>query len=81
VASGFDEALAWLNREEFALVISDVIMPGRSGIELLRETHDALPGRRRDHGLGVDRTQRILDAVRLGAYDYLVKPCELDVLN
>jgi len=81
VASGFDEALAWLNREEFALVISDVIMPGRSGIELLRELTTRFPDIAVIMVSGVDRTQRILDAVRLGAYDYLVKPCELDVLE
>src|SRR3712207_6913759 len=30
---------------------------------------------------GIDRTQRVLDAVRLGAYDYLLKPCDLGVLE
>jgi two-component system, NtrC family, sensor kinase len=29
---------------------------------------------------GVDRTQRVIDAIRVGASDYLIKPCELDVL-
>ena len=80
-ASGFDEALALLNREEFALVISDVIMPGRSGIELLREITTRFPDVAVIMVSGVDRTQRVLDAVRLGAFDYLVKPCELDVLE
>jgi signal transduction histidine kinase len=81
VASGFDEALALLSREEFALVISDVIMPGRSGIELLREITTRFPDIAVIMVSGVDRTQRVMDAVRLGAYDYLVKPCELDVLE
>jgi two-component system NtrC family sensor kinase len=81
VASGFDEALALLNQEEFALVISDVIMPGRSGIELLREITTRFPNIAVIMVSGVDRTQRVMDAVRLGAYDYLVKPCELDVLE
>ena len=80
-AGGFDEALALLNREEFALVISDVIMPGRSGIELLREITTRFPETAVIMVSGVDRTQRVMDAVRLGAYDYLVKPCELDVLE
>lgn len=80
-ASGFDEAMALLNRESFALVISDVIMPGRSGIELLREVTTRFPDTAIIMVSGVDRTQRVLDAVRLGAYDYLIKPCELDVLD
>ena len=36
-ASNFDEAVALLQSKEFMLVLSDMIMPGRSGIELLRE--------------------------------------------
>ncbi|HEV2913740.1 MAG TPA: ATP-binding protein [Pyrinomonadaceae bacterium] len=81
VASDFDEAMALLNRESFALVISDVIMPGRSGIELLREVTTRFPDTAIIMVSGVDRTQRVLDAVRLGAYDYLIKPCGLDVLE
>ena len=80
-ANDYEEALALLNREEFALVISDVIMPGRSGIELLREITTRFPDTAVIMVSGVDRTQRVLDAVRLGAYDYLIKPCELDVLE
>jgi signal transduction histidine kinase len=30
---------------------------------------------------GIDRAQRALDAVRLGAFDYLIKPCDMDVLE
>lgn len=80
-ACGFDEALALLNQKEFALVISDVIMPGRSGIELLREINTRFPDTAVIMVSGVDRTQRVLDAVRLGAYDYLIKPCDLEVLE
>ncbi|HEX8843581.1 MAG TPA: ATP-binding protein [Pyrinomonadaceae bacterium] len=80
-ASNFDEALRLLQSEEFALVISDMIMPGRSGVELLREVNTRFPGTAVIICSGIDRTQRVLDAVRLGAYDYLIKPCELDVLG
>jgi signal transduction histidine kinase len=30
---------------------------------------------------GVDRPQRVRDALRVGAFDYLIKPCELGVLT
>jgi signal transduction histidine kinase len=79
-ASNFDEALALLQTEEFALVLSDMIMPGRSGIELLREVKARFSDTAVIMISGIDRTQRVLDAVRLGADDYLVKPCELEVL-
>lgn len=75
------EALAHLARETFALVITDVQMPGMSGTELLRKIKDNYPETAIIMVSGVGRTQRVLDAVRLGAFDYLVKPCELDVLE
>lgn len=80
-AASSDEALAYLDREPFALVISDVIMPGRSGVELLREINMRFPDTAVIMASGIDRTQRVLDTVRLGAYDYLIKPCDLDVLE
>ena len=75
------EALAYLEREPFALLISDMLMPGRSGIELLREVGTRFPDTAVIIASGVDRTQRVLEAVRLGAFDYLIKPCEMDVLE
>jgi signal transduction histidine kinase len=80
-AANSEEALMLLNEQSFALVISDMIMPGLSGVELLREITARYPDTAVVMVSGIDRPQRILDAVRLGAYDYLVKPCDLDVLE
>jgi two-component system, NtrC family, sensor kinase len=79
-AASADDALVRLAETSYALVISDVMMPGRNGIELLREIKARYPDTVVVMCSGVDRTQRVLDAVRLGAYDYLIKPCDLDVL-
>jgi signal transduction histidine kinase len=80
-ASSVSEALAHLKSTEFALVITDVIMPGLSGTELLRKIVENYPYTAVIMVSGVDRSQRALDAVRLGAFDYLIKPCDLDVLE
>lgn len=80
-AANVDEALAHLSLQPFALVISDILMPGRSGVELLREVTARFPDTAVVMASGVDRTQRVLDTVRLGAYDYLIKPCDMDVLE
>jgi len=80
-ASSADEALARMARESYALVISDVMMPGRNGVELLREIMTRHPETAVVMVSGVDRPQRVLDAVRLGAYDYLIKPCDLSVIS
>jgi two-component system, NtrC family, sensor kinase len=80
-AANAQEALEWLQREPFAMVLSDIQMPGLGGIELLRKINELY----RDTAVimisGVDRTQRVIDAIRMGAYDYLLKPCDLDVLE
>jgi signal transduction histidine kinase len=80
-ASSVNEALALLKKTEFSLVISDVIMPGLSGTELLRKIIENYPYTAVIMVSGVDRPQRALDAIRLGAFDYLIKPCDLDVLE
>jgi two-component system, NtrC family, sensor kinase len=74
------EALDRLAADKFALVISDVMMPGRNGVELLREITTRYPDTAVIMVSGVDRPQRVRDALSLGAADYLLKPCELDVL-
>lgn len=80
-ASSADEALALLAASPFGLVISDMMMPGRNGVELLREITSKYPETAVIMVSGMERPQRIRDALRLGAFDYLTKPCELDVLT
>lgn len=79
-ASSSDEALGHLALKNYALVISDLTMPGRNGIELLREIVARYPDTAVIMVSGVDRPQRVRDALRLGAYDYLIKPCEMESL-
>jgi len=80
-AASADEALAYLATQPCALVISDMMMPGRNGVELLREINARYPETAVIMVSGVDRPQRVRDALRVGAFDYLIKPCELDVLT
>ena len=80
-AASADEALAALANKTFALVISDMMMPGRNGVELLREVKTRYPETAVIMISGVDRPQRVRDALRVGAFDYLIKPCDLDVLT
>lgn len=80
-AGDAQEALVRLTFGDIALVITDVQMPGLSGIELLRRILEHFPDTAVIMASGIQRSQRVLDAVRLGAYDYLIKPFELDVLE
>lgn len=80
-AASAEDALKLLEQQAFGLVISDVIMPGLNGIEFLRKIVATYPDTAVIMVSGIDRTQRVLDAIRLGAYDYLLKPCDLAVLE
>ena len=76
-AASTSEALAQLAEKEFSVVIADVIMPGLSGTELLRKIIENYPYTAVIMVSGINNPQRALDALRLGAFDYLVKPCDL----
>ena len=65
-----DEAQAHLLREGADLVISDVRMPGLSGLELLKRFHQL----RFILISGFATVPQAVDAMKLGAYDFLVKP-------
>ena len=80
-AADAQEALELLSREPFALVVSDMKMPGLSGIELLRKITERYADTAVIMVSGIDRTQRVIDAIRMGASDYLLKPCDLHVLS
>lgn len=64
-----------------SLLILDIIMEGMGGIDVLkrlRELHEEMPVIMLT---GVDQTQIIVEAMRLGASDYLVKPFEIEELE
>lgn len=80
-AGSVAEALSLLKGGNVSLVIADIQMPGISGIELLRKVVDTYPPTPVIMISGIDRPQRVLDAIRLGAFDYLVKPFDMYVLE
>lgn len=74
-------ALAWLERNDPALVLLDVQMPGMDGIELARRIR-LLPGRESTPLIFTTADANHRGAgYRLGAVDYLVKPLDVEVLR
>jgi putative nucleotidyltransferase with HDIG domain len=73
-ASNGAEALAALQREQFDAVISDLQMPGMSGLELLVKVRRERPYVAFLVTTGVDDVDIGVQAMRSGADDYLVKP-------
>src|SRR5713226_7991319 len=74
MASNGEEALVALQRERFDAVISDLRMPGMSGLELLAEVRRRHPRVVFLVTTGVDDVDVGVQAMRSGADDYLVKP-------
>jgi EAL domain-containing protein (putative c-di-GMP-specific phosphodiesterase class I)/ActR/RegA family two-component response regulator len=78
--SSGDEALAKLAAEAFDVMVSDIQMPGTTGLKLLRAV--------REHDLdlpvvlvtGVPGVQSATDAVEYGAFRYLIKPVPVQEL-
>ncbi len=67
-------ALALLESGEFSLVISDIIMPGRSGLELLQEIRSRFSDIFVIMLTSLDNTETAMRCIHMGAVDYLVKP-------
>jgi len=69
-----EEAFVTLQRERFDAVISDLNMPGLSGMELLTQVRRRYPHMAFLVTTGVDDVDVGVQAMRCGADDYLVKP-------
>jgi two-component system, NtrC family, response regulator AlgB len=77
-AASAAEALAALARQDFDVVFSDVRMAGMDGLALLREIRRRLPETDVVLMTAYATIADAVEAMRAGAYDYLVKPFSLD---
>ena len=76
-----EEALARLNESrDIDVVILDVKMPGMDGIETLREIKKVKPLLEVIMLTGHATVESAIEGMKLGAFDYLMKPCDMDEL-
>ncbi len=83
VASAFsgNEALdALAKNQAVEVVILDVKMPGMDGIDTLRELKRRYPLVEVVMLTGHATVESAIEGMKLGAFDYLMKPCDMDVL-
>lgn len=71
------EALEYLKREHYDLVLSDIMMPGMSGLELLEKIRQLCPETVVILISGNLNIQSAIEAMRRGAFDYVTKPFNL----
>jgi putative nucleotidyltransferase with HDIG domain len=76
-ASSAEEALDQLSISTFDLVISDITMSGMSGLEMIPHIKDISPDTVIVMISGMQTMESAINALRLGAYDYLMKPFDL----
>jgi len=73
-ASSGEEALHILEREDFDIVITDLVMPGIDGSELVRRIKERRPEQDVVMVTGVVDVKTAVDAMKQGATDYILKP-------
>jgi putative nucleotidyltransferase with HDIG domain len=76
-AGSAEEALTRLPESEFQLVISDITMPGMSGLDMIPHVKEVAPDTVVVMISGMQTVESAIGALRLGAFDYLMKPFDL----
>jgi response regulator RpfG family c-di-GMP phosphodiesterase len=76
-AGSAEEALALASKNVYELVVSDITMPGMSGLEMIPHIKQVSP-----HSVvvmisGMQTVESAIEALRLGAFDYVMKPFDL----
>lgn len=77
VSSG-EAALPLIKSRRTPLVIADIRMPGLNGIELLEKIKQECPETELIMITGYGTVESAVKAIKLGAYDYLTKPFDMD---
>lgn len=81
VESDGPAALRASQKSSFDVVLLDLSMPGMNGLEVLRQLKEAQPDLPVIIITAYGSAHTAIDALRLGAYDYITKPFELDELQ
>jgi len=80
-ASSGEEALHILEREDFEIVMTDLVMPGIDGSELVRRIKERRPEQDIVMVTGVVDVKTAVDAMKQGAVDYILKPFDRGALT
>jgi len=80
VAMRGDEGLTLAIEQACDVVLTDLRMPGLSGLELIQQLHAAKPKLPIIMMTAFGTTETAIEATKLGAYDYLLKPFDMGEL-
>ncbi len=80
-ATNGNEAIALFEKEMPPIVLTDIELPGLSGIDILKRIKNISPVTQVIIFSGVGTTKDVIEALRMGASDYLVKPVNIGLLT
>ena len=80
-ASHGEEALSLLEEKDFSLVLLDLLLPDMNGIEVLRWIKENLSLTEVIVITGHGTIRTAVEAMKLGAFDFLTKPCSLSEIE
>jgi two-component system response regulator PilR (NtrC family) len=80
-ASDGTEGLGWLEKDIFDLIITDIKMPGASGFDVLKRAQEVAPDTLVIMVTAFGTVESAIEAMRLGAYDYINKPFKIDEIR
>jgi DNA-binding NtrC family response regulator len=81
VAEDGDQATAILEKQEFDVLLLDVRMPGKDGLEVLALARETEPPPEAVMLTGNSTVEIAVEAMKLGACDFVTKPCPLEALD
>lgn len=79
-ATSGEDALQLLEQSDFEIVLTDLVMPGMDGTELVRRIRERLPQQDVVVVTGVVDVKTAVDAMKQGATDYILKPFDREAL-
>ncbi len=76
-----EQALARLEADTYDIVLTDISMPGLSGLELLGHVRQKFPNTPVIIISGISDQEHAQGLIRLGAFDFVLKPFSLEVVE
>lgn len=75
-----EDALSLLTEEDFQVAVIDYMMPDLSGLEVLKKAKEKNPSLQVIILTGRGSTREGIEGMQLGAFDYLMKPVDIESL-
>jgi len=79
-AESGEEGVEWMKKKKFDVVITDITMPRMDGIKLLEKIKQMSPHTEVIVVTGFSAVETAVYAMRRGAFDFVLKPYDLDHL-